>query len=206
MVNEVLDLNYHKKEFERLCRELQGCMRIITISFVDMYTKLGRGKTPAYEKEEEEALRSRAEKQLRPVTEEEMEELAAFFSHTASARGLSVNACCEGKDLTPFGVGRASCIDKAVIEDITGGNLKLKPDKGQRKGCGCYESIDIGAYNTCRNGCIYCYANHSPKSLEKNLRKADRQGELLVGSVRDGEKVTVRKTASCLEGQYELPL
>ena len=87
VVNEVLDLNYHKKEFERLCRELQGCMRIITISFVDMYTKLGRGKTPAYEKEEEEALRSRAEKQLRPVTEEEMEELAAFFSHTASARG-----------------------------------------------------------------------------------------------------------------------
>ena len=206
VVNEVLDLNYHKKEFERLCRELQGCMRSITISFVDMYTKLGREKTPAYEKEEEEALRSRAEKQLRPVTEEEMEELAAFFSHTASARGLSVNACCEGKDLVPFGVGRASCIDKAVIEDITGGKLKLKPDKGQRKGCGCYESIDIGAYNTCRNGCIYCYANHSPKSLEENLRKADRQGELLVGSVRDGEKVTVRKTASCLEGQYELPL
>lgn len=62
-----------------------------------MYTKLGRGKTPAYEKEEEEALRSRAEKQLRPVTEEEMEELAAFFSHTASAGGFPLTPAVKGR-------------------------------------------------------------------------------------------------------------
>ena len=61
------------------------------------------------------------------------------------AYGLQVSACCEAKDLTAFGVGRASCIDRAVIEDILGGSVTLKPDKGQRKGCGCYESIDIGA-------------------------------------------------------------
>ena len=209
VVNEVLNPAYHKREFARLCRELQGCMRSITISFVDMYEKRGIGNAAQRSGCPEagsDALRLREEKLLRPVNKEEMEELAAFFSRTASSMGIPVNACCEEADLSALGVGRAACIDKAVLEEILGGKLRLKPDKGQRKGCGCYESIDIGAYNTCRNGCIYCYANHSPRSLEENLRKADKQGELLVGSVREGEKVRERKAVSCFEGQYELPL
>ncbi len=47
----------------------------------------------------------------------------------------------------------------------------LKKDKGQRKECGCVESKDIGSYNTCANGCIYCYANTSEKEAKKNLKR-----------------------------------
>ncbi|RGT71530.1 DUF1848 family protein [Ruminococcus sp. AF18-22] len=32
--------------------------------------------------------------------------------------------------------------------------LSAQKAKGQRPVCGCIESIDIGAYNTCLNGCV----------------------------------------------------
>lgn len=214
VLNGEMGIGYHKQAFRQLCLELQGCMRSVTISFVDRYTGNGYWQEPGKPEftgnlgNKENPGKSEAGKKnlLRDTAEEEMEELAAFFARAGAEYGMQVNACCEAKDLTVFGVGRASCIDRAVIEDILGGTVRLKPDKGQRKGCGCYESIDIGDYNTCPNGCIYCYANHSPKSLEANLRKTDKNSEILVGHIREGDMVTERKVVSCFDGQYMLKL
>ena len=152
ILNNTLDILYHEEQFERMCDKLCGYMEIVTISFVDMYNKL---KTKA----------------IRSITDEEIAELSTFIGAQAKAHGLRAVACCEKTDLTVYGIEKASCIDKTTIERICGAKLDIAPDKNQREGCGCYQSIDIGAYNTCKNGCIYCYANYSDSSVLSNSEK-----------------------------------
>ena len=51
----------------------------------------------------------------------------------------------------------ARCIDAARLSDIAGYDIAAR-QKGNRDGCLCAESRDIGAYDTCAHGCVYCCA------------------------------------------------
>ena len=177
ILNDTLDISYHKLQFTRLCRKFAGgtpAVDTVTISFVDMYAKL---KTPL----------------IRPITEEEIAGLSEFIGKTAREYGLRAVACCENADFGRYGIERSACIDRERIERILGCRLDIRPDKNQRAGCGCCESIDIGAYNTCMNGCIYCYANDNPATTTRRYKSHKPDSELLTGEVANGEVIRERK-------------
>lgn len=46
-----------------------------------------------------------------------------------------------------------------ILGKANGIEFKNLKHKGMRQGCHCIESRDIGAYDTCLNGCKYCYAS-----------------------------------------------
>ncbi len=187
ILNNKLTAEYHIEKFENLCKRLCGHTNVCTISFVDIYKRLGR------------TVKNQL---LREITEQEMIRLADEFSNIGGRYGIELRACCEKADLSVYGVRRASCIDKTAIETICGCSLDVKADVNQRNGCGCIQSIDIGAYNTCRNGCIYCYANYSCPAVENNCARHNPDADILIGTVSRDEIVTQKKMQSNKNNNY----
>ena len=110
---------------------------------------------------------------------ETMRRLAAKIARTARANGMEPCACAEPTDFGGCGVARARCVDAELLGRIGGIPLRAPRDPNQRAECGCAVSVDLGAYNTCPNGCVYCYANFSPSLLRERLdRRVRRPGDV----------------------------
>lgn len=123
-------------------------------------------------------------------------ELASHLAQIAKKNHIRIETCAEKMDLSAIGIEHGSCIDKGLIESIIGCPILAKKDRNQRQECKCIESIDVGAYNTCRNGCLYCYANVSEKTINKNYGYYHPESLMLCGEIGKGDKITERSMKS----------
>lgn len=177
ILDQVYNMAYHKEHFLRLCESLSSHTEQVVISYLDLYKKQMKGS-------------------FREAHPEEIAELSGYIGKTAKAYGLRVSACCEKIDLKKYGIESASCIDRSLLERVCGTPLAIPPDKNQRAGCGCCESIDIGAYHTCGNGCLYCYASEEGRAAKYIC---DPHSAILDGRDTVGCKMTERKVKSYRE-------
>ncbi len=182
---------YHLRAFKQIAEVLNGYTEKCVISFVDLYAKnekniatLGTYNMP----------------------EGELGAFAGELAGIARANGMKTASCAEKIDLEKYGIEHNSCIDKQLIEEIIGARLNVKKDKVQRGECGCVESMEVGSYNTCLHGCVYCYANYSRDSVEKNCRKYDPKSPLLCDVISENDKITERKVKSLADRQLTLEL
>lgn len=175
MINERYTLDYHIKYFNSLAERLSPYTEKCTISFIDLYRNISKNMNGLG---------------VKAISNETQKEIASKFSEIANNNGLKIDTCCEGADLSKYGIGHAACIDMKRLERIGNYRLKLSKDKNQREECGCFESIDIGAYNTCRNGCKYCYANFSTAVVDKNYNLHNAKSPILFGDLQDDDIIT----------------
>jgi hypothetical protein len=94
-------------------------------------------------------------------TKQEKLKLTEKLVDIAYKFNIRMMACCDDELIEISGVEKAHCINGIVLQKLKGEPCSLAKDYGQRKNCGCTESIDIGSYDLhpCHHGCIYCYAN-----------------------------------------------
>lgn len=187
--NEQYSMEYHCKYFEVLASKLGNYTEKCTVSFMDMYRNTERNvKTLSIVKD----------------TYEMQGELLQRFVEIAKEHGLYIDACAEIGDFHNIGVEHAHCIDRERIERIGGFKLNVDKDTNQRAECGCVASIDIGAYNTCKNGCLYCYANYSSNTVEKNFGMHNPKSPLLFGKIDSTDIIKERKVKSLINNQMHL--
>lgn len=187
--SEQYSMKYHCKYFEVLASKLENYTEKCTVSFMDMYRNTERNvKTLGIVKD----------------TYEMQVELLQRFVEIAKAHGLYIDTCAEIGDFYNIGVEHAHCIDRKRIEKIGGFKLDVDKDTNQRAECGCVASIDIGAYNTCKNGCLYCYANYSANIVEKNFGMHNPKSPLLFGEIDSTDVIKERKVKSPINNQMSL--
>ncbi len=181
--------DYHLKAFEEIAGSLADYTERVVISFIDFYIKTQRN-TDGLDMEE--------------ITDETMVYLAKQMKKIASNHHLVIETCAEQIDLQDIGIQHGSCIDKELIEKLLGCKLIGGKDKNQRKECGCLESVEVGTYNTCLNGCKYCYANDSDEKVRESLGLYDAESPLLCGNIGLEDKITDRKVKSLKNTQISL--
>jgi len=189
LFNKKYNTAYHIDKFEKFAGILKGYTEKVTISFIDFYKKMT---------ENIKLL------EIIEISTEEKNIIAKNFSEIARNNNLSIDTCAEDIDLSEYGITHARCIDDGLISRITGNNLLVEKDKNQRQECGCVRSIDIGEYNSCSNGCVYCYANHNNSIVENNFKKHIPLSPLLIGDVCPDDIVKERKITSEKVFQNEL--
>lgn len=189
LFNEKYTPEYHLNAFSQIAESLNGYTEKCVISFVDWYAKINKSMAALHIYEPEK---------------KQLTEFADQLAQIVRCNGMEMASCAEKIDLEACGIKHNCCIDQQLIEEIIGGRINVNKDKNQRAECGCVESIDIGTYNTCRNGCVYCYANHSQESVNRNCEMFDPGSPLLCGRVMEEDAVKERAVKSLKEGQLRL--
>lgn len=188
-ISERYTIEYHLKAFEEIASRLSGYTERVVISFVDLYSKTQRNTAGLH---------------LETMSNKIMYRLAEQLVVIANQYNLTIETCAEQIELQEIGIQHGCCIDKGLIERILDCKLKVGKDGNQRKECGCFESIEVGTYNTCLNGCKYCYANFNDTKVQDSVRLYDVNSPLLCGTVGVDDKITERKVRSLKDNQISL--
>lgn len=176
-LSDKYNVDYHIRAFDKLCKNLNGYVNKIIVSFMDEYKNVRINK---------DILK------YRTFTREDYKKIGEAFSKSAMDNGMSVQTCFEDNDLTEYGFVKGECLSHELAYILTGKKFKSSNVRKEKK-CECVQMVDIGDYNSCMHMCKYCYANYDEKAVSSNFERHDDNSSLLIGSVQSDDVIKVRK-------------
>ena len=190
LTNETYTPGFHKEKFAEIAYELKEHTEKCMLGFIDHYQHI---RTAV------------GQFNIQPLLKANIEEMAVSFKKTVDTCSIQLDTCTVKVDLTHLGIPGGLCIDNQLVERIAGYPISVRKDKNQRDICRCAESIDIGTYESCLNGCIYCYAiKGNYNTVKYNLNKHDKDSPMLVGELQEDDIVKERLVKSLRNDQFSL--
>jgi len=144
----ITDPDFHSETYQRIAEQLKGYTNRSIISMVDIYRKARKRL---------KLLEEQGIPVLEPP-EENLGKLMKSIATSASMNGMEIQSCAEEPCLNLQGIQPGKCIDDGLIRRVFGLEVTHSKDPSQRSYCGCVASRDIGMYDTCLFGCVFCYA------------------------------------------------
>jgi hypothetical protein len=164
-ITDKLSFEVHEERFTTIAELLRGHASSCIISFAHPYRKMMRN------------LEKYTSHRLVETSMEDQRSYAEKLADIAEKYGIRLLACCNDHLLSGT-VGKARCIDGPRLSLLFGTPLDTR-SAASRKECGCTKSIDIGAYDTCGHGCVYCYANTDQEKASRAPAAIDPSGTSL---------------------------
>lgn len=163
-----MDAAAHETGFAALARALAGTVDEVVLSVMTPYKKTRRNLDRA-------ARRHGFAWHDPPLDQKQA--LLARLAAIAAANGVAPTLCSQPELLVP-GMGEARCVDAERLSDVAQRPIAAR-ESGNRPGCRCALSRDIGAYDTCPHGCVYCYAVADRDRAVAHFRAHDPDADCL---------------------------
>ncbi|CAO3449586.1 hypothetical protein [Azospirillum argentinense] len=164
--------SWHRETFARLAGRMRGLTDEAVVSFLQPYRKTARNLDAAGVS-------------WRDPDPEEKRALLADLADIAADHGMTLTLCTQPELAGVPGTAPARCVDAQRLSDVAGRPVAAR-EKGNRPGCLCAESRDIGEYDTCPHGCLYCYAVANRNMAQRRFAAHDPEGEFLFTRERAG--------------------
>lgn len=169
VISSISEYEYHLEKFSEIANLLSGYVDRCYFSFVDLYSKTKRNFNKISDSKKITFRTPPIEERIRLIND---------FIGIAEPLSIKLYACAEDDIYNLItNVEKAHCVDGDIIDriclDDSQSNYSIKPS---RIGCGCIDSKDIGYYDSCPHGCIYCYANMNPEMALENAKTYLKDG------------------------------
>lgn len=182
LLTESYTIECHLETFEYIANRLSGHFDRCIFSFVEMYKK-HETNLP----------------ELIPLTNEDMNTVAQGIGGVAAKYGFILQTCGPEENYARYGIETSGCVTLDILGKANNLQFRNLKHKGFRKGCHCIESRDIGALNSCLNGCKYCYANKNAQLPRENYALHDPYSPLLIGQLRPTDRLEAGAQKSFLQ-------
>lgn len=173
LLTEKYTKNRHYETFDYMSEKLSPYIDRCIFSFVEMYKKL---KTNMPE--------------IILLTQEDKDEIAKNIGLIAQKNKILLQTCATIENYEKYNIIQSGCITAEILGTANGVTFSNIRHTGNRKGCRCMESRNIGDYDTCPNGCKYCYANQNPQIARKNYEKHNADSPLILGGLNPTDEIS----------------
>jgi len=172
LLTEKYTKEMHYQTFDYMADKLAPYIDRCIFSFVEMYKKL---KTNMPE--------------IILLKENDKTEIAKNIGEISNKHNITIQTCATNGNYEEFGILPSGCMTSDILGKANNITFKKVRHSGNRSGCNCMDNRNIGDYDTCPNGCKYCYANQNPQIAIENYRKHNPKSALILGDLKDTDEI-----------------